>query len=74
MTAGAAFDPGKSIMKDSAVKILIDHFFYVRPQISIFLAEISVIYSFKFLIVVFNTLVIRSVLGFSSSVLFYAFV
>jgi len=30
MIAVAALYPGKSIMKDSTVKILIDYFFYVR--------------------------------------------
>jgi len=72
MTAGAAFHPGKSILKDTAVKILIDYFFYMGSQVSVFLAEISIIGSFELLIIVFDALVVMAILGFSPSALFCA--
>lgn len=70
MTAATAFNSSKPIMKDTAIQILVYYFFYVGPQVTVFLAESPVIYSFKFLVVIFYALVIWSVLGLSSSVLF----
>ena len=72
MTAAATLNSGKSIMKDTAVQILVYYFFYMGPQVAVFLAESSVICSLKLLIVVFYTLVIWSGLGLSPSVLFSA--
>jgi len=72
MLTAAAFYPGKAIMKNTTVKILVYYFFYMRTQITVFLTESSVIYSLKFLIVVFYALVIWSVLGLSPSVSFSA--
>ena len=69
MTALAS-DTSESIMQYSAIKVLVYYFFYMGSQVSIFLAEISIIGSFELPIVVFDALVVWAVLGPSSSVLF----
>ena len=70
--ACTAFHTSKTIMENTTVQILIDYFFYMRSLISIFFAEISLIGSFKLLIIVFDALVVMAILGFSPSVLFCA--
>jgi len=72
MPATAALNSSKSVMKDTAVQILVYYFFYMGPHVTIFLAESSVISSLKFFIVIFYAAVIWSVLGLSPSVLFSA--
>jgi hypothetical protein len=72
VTTVTTFNPGKSVMKYSAVQIQVYYFFYVGPQVTIFLAESSVISSLKFFVVIFYAAVIWSVLGLSPSVLFGA--
>jgi len=73
MIAFSTFYPGKAIMQDSAIKVLKNDFFYMGSQVPILLAEIFIIRSFKFLIIVFYTLVVWTILEFSPSILFCAF-
>lgn len=70
MTTFSAFYPGKAIMQDSTIKVLKNDFFYMGPKIPILLTKIFIVYSFKFLIIVFYTLIVLIILGFSFSVLF----
>jgi len=72
MTAATTLNSGKSVMKDTAVQILVYYFFYMGPQVAVFLAESSVISSLKFFVVIFYAAVICSGLGLSPSVLFSA--
>ena len=72
MTAATALNSGKSIMEYAAVQILVYYFFYMGPQVAVFLAEFPIIRSLKLFIIVFYAAVIRSVLGLSPSVLFGA--
>ena len=64
--------PGTPIMEYAAVQILVYYFFYMGPQVTIFLAESSIIRSLKLFIIVFYAAVIGGVLWFSPSVLFGA--
>ena len=64
--------PGKSIMENTTVKILVYYFFYMGSQVTVFLAELPIIRSLKLFIIVLYAAVIRSMLGLSSSVLFGA--
>ena len=72
MAAAATFNPGKPIMKYAAVQILVYYFFYMGPQITVFLAEFPIICSLKFFVVIFYALVIWDVLRLSPSILFGA--
>ena len=69
MVAVPALYTGKAVMKNPAVQILIDYFFYMGSQVSIFFIKISLIGSLEFLVAIFDALVVRTVLGFSSSIL-----
>jgi hypothetical protein len=73
MITALAFHPSKSIMQDSTIEILKNDFFYMGSQVSILLAEILIVCSFKLLIIVFYALIVWTILGFSPSVLFCAF-
>jgi hypothetical protein len=69
MSAVTAFNPGKTIMQDSAVKIPENNFLYIWPEKTVLLAEPFIIHMLKSLEVVFNTTIILRTLRLTWTVL-----
>ena len=67
--AGTAFYTGKTVMKNSAIKILVYYLRYNWSKVSVFCLVFSLIDPLKYFIVIFYALIIWAVLGFSALVL-----
>jgi hypothetical protein len=68
VTAVLAFDAGKTIVEDSAIKIAVDHLLQISTEEAILGGEALIIDLLKFLKVILNTLVILGILLFAMAV------
>ena len=58
MAADFAFDTGKTVLEDAAIKEPIYHLFHIGPEKAILLGKTVVINLFKHFKIVFNTLIV----------------